>query len=120
MLGASDVLGSYGCGWLADRTSKKVIVYLGALCWVFFYYFFGVLLWHPDDAGRYLWLGDNDYILYVFAVLGGLGDAAFNCLPAILMGVLFKDKTAPAFANLKVRPCTLAHTRRHAHAPDTR
>lgn len=83
-----------------------MIVYLGVLSWVFFYYFFGVLLWDPSP-GRYIWLGDHDYILYLFAVLAGLGDAAYNCLPAILMGILFKDETAPAFANLKVRVCIL-------------
>jgi len=97
VFGVADVAGSFTLGRLADRVNLAVLVYIGLAAHLTF--LLGIYIILQLESVYYF--SDKQWLLYIGAALYGLGDAAWNTFPNIMLSTLFIDDTEAAFANLK-------------------
>lgn len=90
-LGVTDAAGSIVFGRVSDRVGRLPLLLLGALCQTAAY----IVLFIFDSL-------NNLAVLMPVACLLGFGDAAFNTQISGILGFLFRDSSASAFANFKL------------------
>jgi MFS family permease len=97
--GASDVLSSLLLSRVIDtRWGRRIVWSLGAIAELLFLLSFGFLL--PWKGVEYFFA--NKYILYVGAIVFGLGDAASNLVPGALVSTYFSSSPELAYPHLKL------------------
>jgi len=97
VFGAVNVLGSFGFGKLADMYNTNIVAIIGFIAHSFFFIlFFGIM-----EIEGLNYFEHKDYLIYVGAILCGIGDAAWNTYPGTMTSKLFTNNAEAAFAVFK-------------------
>ncbi len=97
--GAADVLSSLLLARVADtRVGVRVVWAVGAVAEMTFMLAFAYVL----PAKGTIWIAHHQYVLFVGAMLFGLGDAAANLVPGALVSTYFSNDAALAYPHLKL------------------
>eukprot|EP01130_Rhizamoeba_saxonica_P007357 TRINITY_DN2974_c0_g1_i1.p1 TRINITY_DN2974_c0_g1~~TRINITY_DN2974_c0_g1_i1.p1 ORF type:complete len:425 (-),score=50.67 TRINITY_DN2974_c0_g1_i1:39-1313(-) len=98
--GIADVLGSLVVGKLSDKLGSGPVATLGFIVHASFHASFIILL-KVDPTNWIAFLKYHPYLVYIGAIVYGIGDSVWNTLPNSLMSKLFTENTEGAFSNLK-------------------
>jgi predicted MFS family arabinose efflux permease len=97
VFGAADSLSSFGLGKLADKYNTNHVATIGFIAHlIFFSLFFGLI-----EISGFGFLEQKEYIIYLGAILAGIGDAAWNTYPTAVTSKLFTNNVEAAFAVFK-------------------
>jgi len=109
-VGLGEIIGGLGFGILGHvmvKRGRDPVVILGFVCNVvaFFLAFLNLPLsaplMHPPDVQDPAFISSNAYLAIFTSFLFGFGDACYNTQIYSIIGAIYKDDSAPAFALFK-------------------